>query len=275
MKIIQISDIHLTIPGERMGGLDPHRRFAEALADVNANHADATRLIITGDLTHWGETCAYEALKDAVAAQTIPVRLMIGNHDHRGTFLSVFADHPRDDNGYVNHAETVDGLRFIYLDTCAPQTHAGHFGQDRCDWLDHELSGSDHARLFMHHNAMPLGLPAVDKIGMIPEDRDRLAKVIDRHRDRVDYIHFGHVHSGAQGVWRGVPFAAVPSTGNQSLPAMSEPDLLLGAPMAPAYHVILIDGPDTTIHKVPFTWDGPVFESGTEWDDWAKPVAAE
>ena len=67
MKLIHISDIHLTLPGEEMGGLDPHVRFARALADVAENHPDAARIIITGDLAHWGEEGAYEALKAAVA----------------------------------------------------------------------------------------------------------------------------------------------------------------------------------------------------------------
>ena len=48
---------------------------------------------------------------------------------------SVFADHPRDPHGYINHAETLGDTRLIYLDTCAPQTHAGHFGADRLAWL--------------------------------------------------------------------------------------------------------------------------------------------
>ena len=33
MKIIHISDIHLTVPGEEMGGHDPHARFDRALDD--------------------------------------------------------------------------------------------------------------------------------------------------------------------------------------------------------------------------------------------------
>ena len=280
MKIIHVSDIRLTVPGERMGGLDPHSRFAQALADVAAHHADAARIVITGDLAHWGEPRAWEALRDALADLEIPVHLLIGNHDDRATFPGVFADHPRDPNGCVNHAETVQGVRFIYLDTCAPRTHAGHFGAGRCEWLDAELAATGRARLFIHHNPMLLGVPAEDKIAMIPEDRARLAALIDRHRDRIDCIHFGqvhfgHVHSGALGVWRGVSFAAVPSTGNQSLPDMTEPACLQGAPMDPACNVILIDGADTVIHKIPFTWDGPIFEAGTEWEDWAKPVAAE
>jgi len=275
MKLVHISDIHLTVPGERMGGLNPHHRFAQALDDVRAHHSDATRIIITGDLTHWGEPAAYAALRDALTDMPCPVRLLIGNHDDRAAFASAFPDHPKDPGGFINHAETVEGTRLIYLDTTAPRTHAGHFCDTRRNWLAGELEGCDSARIFMHHNAMPLGLPAEDKIALVAEDRAKLADLLNEHQHRIDYIHFGHVHAPVHGTWCGIPFASVRSTGNQSLPDLAEQDLLQGAPMAPSYSVIFAGETGTVIHEIPFTWDGPVFTSGTAWDDWAKPVAAE
>ena len=258
-----------------MGGLNPHRRFAQALDDVRAQHSDAARIIITGDLTHWGEPAAYATLVDALTDVPCPVRLLIGNHDDRAAFLGAFPDHPKDPSGFINHAETVDDTRLIYLDTTAPRTHAGHFCAARRDWLESELNDCTNARLFMHHNAMPLGLPAEDKIALVPEDRARLAELLSTYRDRIAYIHFGHVHAPVHGTWCGISFASVRSTGNQSLPDLTEQELLQGAPMAPSYAVILVDDTGTIIHDIPFTWDGPVFSSGTSWDDWAKPVAAE
>ena len=139
MKLVHISDIHLTCPGERMGGLDPHRRFAQALDEVRAHHQDADRIVITGDLTHWGEPAAYDALRDALEDVPCPVRLLVGNHDNRVNFLAAFPDHPKDHNGYVNYAEDIDGTRLIYLDTTEAFTHAGHFGADRIKWLEAEL----------------------------------------------------------------------------------------------------------------------------------------
>ncbi len=275
MKLVQISDIHLTIPGERMGGLDPHRRLAQALEDVRRHHSDADRIIITGDLTHWAEAPAYAALRSALTDLPCPVRLLIGNHDDRAAFLTAFPDHPTDPSGFINHAETVGGTRLIYLDTTAPRTHAGHFCAARRDWLSGELAACARARIFMHHNAMPLDLPAEDKIALAPADRGPFADLVTAHRDRIDYIHFGHVHAPVHGTWCGVPFASARSTGNQSLPDLSETDLLLGAPMAPSYAVILANDAGTIIHDIPFTWDGPVFSHGTNWDDWAKPLAAE
>lgn len=275
MKLIHISDIHLTVPGERMGGLDPHRRFAQALEHVNAHHADADRIIITGDLTHWGERAAYEALHSIVADQTVPVRLLIGNHDDREMFKTVFADHPRDANGYINHAETLGDTRLIYLDSCAPKTHAGHFGPDRLAWLETELSATDHARLFLHHGPMEVGVPAKDLITMVAQDRPGLKSLFERHRRVIDYIHFGHVHAPIHGSYCGIPFSSVPSLGNQSIPDFAEPSMLLGGPLPPAYYVVQIEGRATRIHQVPFHWDGPVYATGTAWEDWAKPVAAE
>jgi 3',5'-cyclic AMP phosphodiesterase CpdA len=275
MKLVHISDIHLTVPGERMGGLNPHRRFAQALDDVRAHHGDATRIIITGDLAHWGEPAAYAALQSALGDLPCPVRLLIGNHDSRANFLTAFPAHPKDPNGFINYAETVEGTRLIYLDTTGPRTHAGHFCAARRNWLAGELEASTRARIFMHHNAMPIGLPAEDKIALVAEDRAPLADLLTAYRARIDYIHFGHVHAPVHGTYCGIPFASVRSTGNQSLPDLSEQDLLQGAPMAPSYSVIIARDNTTTIHEIPFAWDGPIFTAGTAWDDWAKPVAAE
>lgn len=273
MKLVHISDIHLTCPGERMGGLDPHRRFAQALQEVRARHQDADRIIITGDLTHWGEPQAYTALKDALNDLPCPVRLLMGNHDDRTNFVNAFPDHPRDESGYINYAEDLDGTRLIYLDTTAPCTHAGHFGADRLAWLDAQLQGCSQARLFMHHNVMTLGQPAEDKIALVEADRPAFAALLQRHAAKIDYLHFGHIHALCTGTYCGIPFASVRSTGNQSLPDFTEEELLHGGPMAPSFAIIEANEDMTVIHDIPFTWDGPVFSSGTGWEDWAKPLA--
>lgn len=267
MKIIHISDIHLTVPGEGIGGLDPHARLAKALDDVARNHADATRIVVTGDLTHWGEVAAYEALKQAIAGVDIPVRLLLGNHDNRANFLRVFPDHPVDANGYVNHAETVEGVRYIYLDTVGEKTHAGHFGPDRVSWLAAELAEYKRARLFLHHNPMSIGLPAEDPIALVVEDQPAFHALLKEYADRIEYIHFGHVHAPVHGVFQGIPFASVPSTGNQTYPDLNEQTWLKGGALDPAYFVVSIDGEQTLIHQIPFAWEGEIGHYGTEWED--------
>lgn len=274
MRLIHMSDLHLTIPGELMAGLDTHARLARALATVRDQFGDAARLILTGDLAHWGERAAYEALKAALAEMPMPTCLMIGNHDNRARFLEVFPEQPTDTRGFVNHAETLGDTRLIYLDTVEPLTHAGHFGADRLAWLENELAAARHARLFLHHNPMVLGLPAMDKIGLTEPDRSDFADVIRRYAAKIDHIHFGHVHAQISGTYMGIAFTSVPSTGHQALVDPTEPDWLKGAPMQPWFHVIEMRGRDTIVQPIAFDWDGPIQTSGTEWDDWAKPEEA-
>lgn len=270
MNIVQLSDIHLTAPGTLVEGLDTHARLARALDHMQRHVPDIARLVITGDLTHWGERSAYDALRKALSKVRVPVRLLIGNHDDRATFLEVFPEQDIDATGYVNHAETLGDTRLIYLDTVGDRTHAGHFGPEQRAWLEAELDAARHARIFLHHNPMELGLPATDKIGLIPEDRDAFRNLIRRFSVKVDFIHFGHVHAQYSGTFEGVPFAAVPSTGYQSLSDLVEPDWLYGAPMDPYYSVVRVKGRDTTVIPMAFAWDGPVAKGGTEWEEPTK-----
>ena len=53
-KVIFMTDIHITSPGNKIIGLDPIKRFSLCLAHAAKNHPDAVGLILVGDLTHDG-----------------------------------------------------------------------------------------------------------------------------------------------------------------------------------------------------------------------------
>ena len=94
MKIVQISDIHLGRPGELLWGLDPGKRLATCLNDIQAHHGDASFVVITGDLAERGEVASYGTLKTLLASFPMPVHLMIGNHDDRENFQRAFPRAP-------------------------------------------------------------------------------------------------------------------------------------------------------------------------------------
>lgn len=275
MKFIHLSDIHLTIPGEALGGIDPHTRLDQALEHSQAHHPDAQRIVITGDLAHWGETKAYEALGQRLEQTAIPVRLLLGNHDDRANFYRIFAEHPRDENGLVNYAEEVGGLNFIYCDTNQTQTHAGHFDAARRESLNRMLCAFSHpAILFMHHNPGPTGMDAIDSIGLQAKDSTALADLLRLHAPKVRHIFFGHTHLTLSGSFAGTPYSGVRSTMHQALPNYSEARWLHGGEFQPHYAVVHMQADHTTITHVPFAYDGPVRRSGTAWQDWAKPESA-
>jgi 3',5'-cyclic AMP phosphodiesterase CpdA len=271
MKIIHISDIHLTIPGELIKDVDPHQRLRQVFEHVAQNHADADRIVITGDLAHWGEQPAYEALARVIADSPAPVRLMIGNHDVRQTFLDVFPDHVTDESGYVNHAEEIDGRHLIYCDTTMPETHAGHLGPDRLRWIEARLQDAAvGAYIFFHHHPGLVRLKSTDAIGMVAEDRAALLALLRTYRDRIRHLFFGHTHLTISGALAGVPFAGVRSTVHQGLPNFTDSGELLGGILDPYYAVVFAEDDTTVVHQVPFTYDGPVARHGTAWKDWSK-----
>ncbi|MEM8803578.1 MAG: metallophosphoesterase, partial [Pseudomonadota bacterium] len=57
MKFIHLTDTHVVGSG-LLYGQDPAERLAEAVTSINAEHSDAEFVIVTGDMTHWGDADA-------------------------------------------------------------------------------------------------------------------------------------------------------------------------------------------------------------------------
>ena len=126
MKFIHLTDPHFIPPGKTLYGRDPRVALDAAVADINAANSDAEMVVITGDLTHWGEPEAFANLADCLAPLTMPVKLLIGNHDHRPTFREHFPDQGIDANGFMQSIHETPAGAFIFLDTVLEGTHAGH-----------------------------------------------------------------------------------------------------------------------------------------------------
>ncbi|MBV2358150.1 metallophosphoesterase [Thalassococcus sp. CAU 1522] len=272
MRLVHLSDLHLGPPGALVEGLDPHARLAQALRHIADHHAVADRLVITGDLAHWGDPAAYDALHAALTGFPVPVRLMIGNHDDRATFLNAFPDQPRDRAGFVNHAEDLGGLRLIYCDTVEPRTHAGHFCAQRRDWLADQLAGCDRALVFFHHNPLHLGDPSTDMLSLNDADQAALRTILITHAHKIVHLCFGHVHEPLSGTLAGIAFSGVPSTLHQTLPSLAPSDTSPMAALEPSYRVLLLRGEDVVVHQFPFAFDGHVTQHANNWDAWAKPA---
>ena len=72
MKLIHMSDIHLTAPGSTIGGRDPRYNFERALSHILLDHGDAELMVITGDLSDWGDRADYEWLRSRLDSFPLP-----------------------------------------------------------------------------------------------------------------------------------------------------------------------------------------------------------
>ncbi|MEL7467234.1 MAG: phosphodiesterase [Pseudomonadota bacterium] len=268
MKLIQLTDIHLTTPGASIGGRDPNANFEKALTHALDNHPDAEAIIITGDLSDWGDREDYARLKDRIADLPVPVHLCIGNHDDRNTVLSVFPE-LSDPNGFVQQAVPLSDGTAILLDTWGPNSHAGFFCDARASWLSARLAeAAGPVWLFLHHNMIPTHIGPTDRIMLL--DSARLGATIAPHRAKIRHIFFGHCHLPLSGSFHGIPVSAPRGTNHAGWANFAESDLLSASDLPEAYSVIISDGPSVTVHMVEYGYDGDIRVEGSPdyaaWD---------
>ena len=207
LKLVIMSDIHLVPPAEVSNTLDTAERLTLAVESVNTRHADADLCILAGDLADLGEAAAYERLRELIAPLSVDTRLMLGNHDDRPTFLSVWGDGHADENGHVQQVIDIKGHRVILLDSSEPGIVGGVLCDKRLGWLQARL---DEARdmpviVVLHHHVNRLWLP-VDRIRLAAPEA--LVEVLNSHPD-IRQVIAGHVHLPSAGTWHGLPFTTL------------------------------------------------------------------
>lgn len=257
MKLVHISDIHIN--AEPILGHDSIANFKKCLAYVEAHDHDADRVVITGDLTHYGLEESYRELQAILAASSLKDRLepqlMIGNHDNREIFASMFADANRDEAGFVQWTEETPAGLFVYMDTVDQGRHSGRYCAQRMDWLKGVLDGArgrgQRAYLFMHHNPVRVHVANADIIGIV--DEHALQALLAGYKDTVAHLFFGHCHYTLSGAVCGIPYSAPRSTNHACWPDFSGEVNRMGyGDLAPNYNVCFLNENSTVVHSIDF-----------------------
>ena len=252
MKLIHLTDTHLVEPDQILYGLNPLERLNLAIASINHLHADADQVVITGDLTHWGQLGAYQALHSSLAALQPPCTLILGNHDNRELFRSVFSNALEDKNGFVQGVQETAVGQFLFLDTNQPGTHSGWYCANRLNWLGEQLARAPQQPkyIFMHHPPFEVGLEPMDRIGLV--QRKEFLEVLRPYLGSVRHLFFGHVHRPISGSWHGVPFSTLRATNHQVWLDFEAKGEIPGSHEPPAYAVVLMNGETVVVHSHDF-----------------------
>lgn len=259
MKIIHFTDTHFVPEGKTLYGRDPAAALERCIDDINRNHADAQRCVITGDLTHWGETEAFDHLKQHLNRLKVPLRLLVGNHDDRDVFRQWFGDHPCDENGFIQSVEDLPVGRFVYLDTNEPGYHEGWYCEQRLQWLERQFAdakGKD-LYLFMHHPPFEIGIPALDRISLV--QKEAFSEVVTPYRDQIRHLFLGHIHRPLAGNWLGIPISSLHAMNHQVQLDLTD-STLKGNFEPPAYCVVLFQDDALIIHTHDFLDASPKFD---------------
>lgn len=206
LKFVVLADLHIVPQSTLSHGLDTLDRLNQAVAYVNATHADADFVLFAGDLADHGQAEAYERFKTAIDPLVPPTYLTLGNHDHRPTFVDVMgADHTNLQTGCIDHVIDAGGYRTILLDSSDPALRgAGRLDPAQITWLRAQLAEAPDTPvvIVLHHNIAPF---QVQTDFIILEDNADFADAVLSHKD-VRQVISGHVHMTTSGTYRGVPF---------------------------------------------------------------------
>ncbi|GGB95430.1 3',5'-cyclic adenosine monophosphate phosphodiesterase CpdA [Novosphingobium endophyticum] len=210
MLIAQITDLHIGFSGTASGGYNTHRLRAviERLVE-GPNRPDL--LIMSGDMTEFGDAPSYARLAEMVRGCPFPVAPMVGNHDAREAMLAAFPDCPTGD-GFVQYALDLGPLRVLVLDTLEEGRHGGAFCKRRAAWLAGELAAhpGKPTLIAMHHPPFESGIAWLDT-----DEREdwivRLAETVRGH-GQIRGIVAGHLHRTIHALWEGIPVAVTGST---------------------------------------------------------------
>ena len=124
MLIAQVTDIHLGFQPGDPAELN-RKRFDEVVESLLALTPQPDLLLATGDLSESGSINSYQTLKSITERLPFPVHFVLGNHDLRANFRSVFPDVPVSGAGLVQYAFVHGPLRFVVLDTLEEGHHGG------------------------------------------------------------------------------------------------------------------------------------------------------
>ena len=270
MKLIHITDTHFVPRGKTLFGGDPLKNLERCVADINLHHADAEVCVLTGDLTHWAEPEAYEALRECLDPLITPLRVIIGNHDVRNEMFRWFPEQPLDENGFYQSAEDFSAGRFLFLDTHEPGKHEGHYCEKRLDWLERQLadSGKSSLFLFMHHPPFDIRHPTLDRIGLVA--KEAFTRTVRPHCGRIRHLFFGHIHRPLSGHWLGISMSSLRGINHQVWLDFEETENLPYSFEPPAYSVVLIGKEELIVHTHDFMDKSPKFNPHTcKVRDWA------
>ena len=267
MKIIHLTDTHiLGVDRGNLYGLDVALRLKKALKSIAKNHSDAEFLVITGDLVDVATPQAYEVLSSLLDKFSVPVHLIVGNHDNRDYLKSTF---PQYNAGkFIQYSKQISGKNFIFLDTLVPGERYGKLCSKRLDWLQKELDKNQDkpTYLFMHHHPVPCGLQEMDTVADF-RTAEAFWELLDGYSN-VKHIFFGHIHRVVNATKKCVTMHSTRSTAFQVSYLPDTKLEYLTNKENPMYAVVEIDEHDSIrIHQHEYLDEKEYYEDGERFED--------
>ena len=217
MKLIHISDIHLTENSHEIWGVKTHEHFFKAIQKIKCLDS-IDGIIVSGDLSDDGSRRSYEYIDRAFAEVGIPTFCCPGNHDNLDEFYHGYKPL------FYRTCETfkLGGWTFIMLNSAVNGMSKGFFNPDTLTKLIPPNSGS--VAVVLHH-------PPIEQKGWLNrkllENRNEFNDIIHQNKN-VKLVLYGHTHYHSENVINGVIYSSASSTGYAFDPSLPKFEIAYG-----------------------------------------------
>lgn len=247
MKIIHLSDTHiLDRYDQQLHGFKPAVRLERAIESINRLHKDAKFIAITGDLVNSSSRDSYLLFRDIIDKSELKVYPILGNHDNREEFLSVFPSY--DNDNFVQYDIKIENRVFLFLDTLVEGYCYGDLSNEKLSWL--ELKLKQHKQypiyIFMHHHPIESGLYEMDNRAYL-HSKDQFWNIVQKYPS-IKHISFGHIHRVMHAVRGQISMHSTKSTAFQVAYDMGDKHEYIADKEMPSYAIIDILDDDIRIH---------------------------
>ena len=262
MKLIVVGDPHINKERGIHRGVDTAAHLAQLVEHINIHHADAAYCLFIGDLTNEGKLGTYKRFKQLIEPLLVPPLLMIGNHDERENFQTVFPRAHKDKNNFVQFVLDLGiKYRLIALDSlnsplqAGVARHAGFLCPQRLAFLEAclQTAGDRSVIIAMHHQPFRIGLPGMDNIRLF--NGAAFMELIGRFPN-VKMLLMGHNHRTISGIVAGLSFNCFKSMSVQSPLDLTSLSSSGGVTEPPDYGVLLLSEGNVIVHREDFTANG-------------------
>lgn len=260
MIIAQISDLHVQPAGKKAYGIvDTNTFLQRAVEQLNRLTPQPDLVIATGDLVDERTEAEYRSLHELLRPLRSPVYFVMGNHDDRTAFRTVFPNLPyMPTSGFVQYVLESYPVRLIILDTLVDGEGYGEMDAPRLQWLAARLAENPDKPtiLFMHHPPFATGLQSMDRLRC--RGNENLAALVSRY-PCIQRVACGHLHRSIQTIWAGTLGSVAPSVAHQVGLKLSEdaPPAFVMEP--PGFHLHLWSKDTGLTTHTAFVGDFPAY----------------
>ena len=202
MKLIHLSDIHLTENGQEIWGVNPLENFRKAIQKIKELDA-VDAIVVSGDLSNDGNRWSYKFIDETLASVGIPAYCCPGNHDNLKEFY-----HGYEPSFYsICEAFELSGWTVLMLNSAVEGMSRGYIDLEK---LKQQLRASHGPiAIVLHH-------PPIEQNGWLNrkllENRHEFNNLICQ-AGNVKLVLYGHTHYHMKNKLNGIDYCSSSSIG--------------------------------------------------------------